>query len=181
MGLGQVAGGALVEDIERPDREDLVAQELDARGLGRAEGEEVQEPAPDGELSHLLHERDALEASLLERGHQGRERPLLALAERQPEPGQAVGHRSSLLERAERRDEEPGAPGEERFHRFHTESADLEVRLGGLVRKRFPLGIEGGGTLPEQDLQVGLGRSRAGWVGRDQHEHAAGCPVERRH
>ncbi len=95
---------------KEPDGGHLVAPELHAHGLGRAEGEEVQEAAAHRELAHLLHQRHPLEAPLLQVVHQGLERVLFAHLQGEPQAGQVIGHGGPLLERPQRGHEER-APG----------------------------------------------------------------------
>ena len=87
----------LVEDAERPDGLDVVAPELDADGLRRAEREEVDDAAPDRELAHLFDQGYTLEAPLLQRVDQRPEPERRAHRNRKAQFGDAVGHRAGRL------------------------------------------------------------------------------------
>jgi len=68
-----------------------------------------------------------------------------------------------------------GAASEKRFQSFNPEPSYLQVRFGGFVREGLPLGIEVGGPLPQEDLQICLqGSGIPGGGGHRQEEQVLG-------
>ncbi|HJR64999.1 MAG TPA: hypothetical protein VJ802_01115 [Gemmatimonadaceae bacterium] len=61
-----VARGPLGEDIELPERRDLIPPELEAHRAGHAEPIDVDNAATHRELRDIVDQRDALEADRLE-------------------------------------------------------------------------------------------------------------------
>ena len=170
--LAEVSGRALVEDVEGPDRGDLVPPELDPDRLARRDREEVEDATPHGELADLLHERDAFEAPALQALDELGERHRVAGLQRSPHAGEVGRDGDAFLQPARRRHQNPGSPGEHRFDRLDPEPPDLEMGLVLLVRQRLLLRKElGRATGAEEHLEVGFGRGRGLGVLRDEDQN----------
>ena len=83
-----------------------------------------------------------LEAPLLQGCHELTHVDLVADPDRLAELGEVRRNRDALLKRSGRGHQDTRAAGEESLHRFHPETADLEVWLGLLVGERFLLRVE---------------------------------------
>jgi hypothetical protein len=156
---------ALVEDVELPDRDDLVAPELDADGLRRAEAEQVEDAAAHGVLADRLDEAARSKPMASSCSREVGQAELVADGERQAQVGQAGRDVGELLQGARGGDEDAGAAGEQRLQRLDAQAADLEVVLRRLVGQRLALREERDDVGAEDRLQVGvhglgLGRRR---------------------
>ncbi|GMV04848.1 MAG: hypothetical protein AMXMBFR53_11280 [Gemmatimonadota bacterium] len=183
VGLADLVHGALVQDLEGADGHHLVPPELDAHGVAGAHGEHVHDAPPDGELPHLLHQGDALEAPLLEDGRQVVEVHGVAHPHGEAEVVQGGGNGYPLLKGTGRRDQDLRPARKDPLHRLHPEGADLQVRLHLFVGQGLFLGVETGvARPPEERLQIRLRRGGFPRPGGEHHEHALGVTaVEGRH
>ena len=126
---GQVARRALIGDLEGADRRNPVAEELDPDRIGQAQGEDVDESAPECVLADLLDERRPLVAHRLEPLHERRQTDLPAGLDVQVKIGQPVGDGHPLPERARGRHEDAPALPQERLDRFDPECIDSGVAV----------------------------------------------------
>jgi hypothetical protein len=62
----ELAGRALVQDVELADRRELIAPEFEADRIRRTEPEQVDDAAAHGELPDALDQRSPLEAHALQ-------------------------------------------------------------------------------------------------------------------
>ncbi len=95
--LGKFTSGTLVEDVEAPDRRYLISPELDANGLWRSKGEQVQQSPTNSELPDLFDQRHALESSFFQGRQEFCEAVFMADTERESEASQAIWHGCPLL------------------------------------------------------------------------------------
>jgi hypothetical protein len=179
------ADGELGKDVEEADGVHLVAQQLDAGRLRRAEAEHVHDAAAQRELAHLLDGGHALEAHLLQPGGKLGELYRVAGLDLQPQVAQPLHGGGKLLHGAGGGHHQPGAPAQQRLQRLYPRPADLQVRLALFVRKAFALGIKKDLLLAQQGLKVAGGlvgvlgparnqqpdALRLGAMERGQHHH----------
>ena len=131
---------ALGFGVERPDRFDLVAEELDPDGVGGIVGEDVEDAAADAELAGDLDDLGA--------GHPAIEQPAgqvlhwhrVADGHHPRHPGHGLRLRHGLEHRLERSDHQPGRLGTSQVPE-HPQSA-AEDLVGGieLARQLLPGG-----------------------------------------
>jgi hypothetical protein len=162
------------------DRLDLVAPELDADRLGRAEPEDVENPTAKRELTDLLDGCDPLEPHGGEALGGVRGAELRARPELEPEVLQARDRRRQLLEGAGRCDQRGGSSGQHALQRLHTHPTDLDMRFPLLVGKRLTLREQHRAILAEERFEIGVDLLRAVGVRGDDDPHALrSLPPER--
>ena len=99
---------ALGFDVERPDRLDLVAEELDADRVGRVGREDVEDAAADAELAGDLDDLGPRHAALEQPAGQFLDGHRVADGHDPRHPRQGIGLRHRLEHRLERRDDQAG-------------------------------------------------------------------------
>ena len=173
---------ALGEGGEPADRLDLVAEELQAGGPFLGGGEDVEDPAAQGELATLLHLVGALVSGLDEELGDLPEIDLLANRQGEPPGAQGgVGHRLGQRHRAgnHHRGLDPALPSGERIERGDAQPD--EVRRWCEVR--LVAGAAGGvePRPPGRQVRVQLAGEVAGSdvVGRHEERRAAGQAIVR--
>ncbi|HET6582774.1 MAG TPA: hypothetical protein VFG69_04990 [Nannocystaceae bacterium] len=160
---------ALRGEVEVPEIDDLVAPELHAHGIGHPEGIDVEDPAAEAELCHVLDHRHALETDALEMLGQLARTSHVAAAKLDAQVGERPRKPSALEQRAWRREQNADLAAAQPLERLDALARDLDVGLG--FAESLARGIERDRRLVEQGVQIGekpLGLRHA--VGDDDDE-----------
>ena len=165
---------ALREEVERAERGDLVAPQLDAKRQVLSEREHIHDAAANRELSQLLHRVHALEAHRAKPLGERRVGDLVADFERQGEALRGRDRRA-LDQRTGGGDEQACPSPEECGQSVDSLAGDLHVRVRVLIGEGLALGEVAGDARPEDELEVRLhGLGLAGAVRDDDHDGCVG-------
>ena len=120
------SGRALRVGVERPERRDAVAVELDPDRLRELGREDVDEPAADGNVSALRHQVSANVTLREERPDEPGRARLVARHESARPPREVARRRQDPVEGPRRDDEEVGLPRRESRERAELLATHLE-------------------------------------------------------
>jgi hypothetical protein len=187
VGDGEFAGGeqvhafhlllrALCFGVERADRFDLVVEELDAVGLARAHGVDIDERAADGEVARLGHLGYVAVAGRFQAALLGADIELLPLAQHQARARDVRARRDALHERGHRHHQHAALHRRQAVQRGDALRHHLGVGAEDVVGQGFPIGEVQHGQFAREHAQLAFEVVGAAGIAHHDHQQAIVCP-----
>src|SRR6266545_5176422 len=174
-----VPRGALSDEIEMPQLDDIVAPELEADRLRHTESVDVEDPAADAELCYVLDHRDPLESDGLEVRCEVLRTTRVTLPELETCVRQRTRELGPLEQRPRGGEQNPDVSTAQPLECLHPLTGDFGVRLG--LTESFARRVEGNPDFFVQRLEIREPALSSGDALRNHDEESAwGAPRERR-